>query len=112
MRKNRTILTPCMLFALPMLFALSACGGPHGERDDHHAHEEEQHAHGEAPHADEIILTEHQLHQAGIETEKVAPAPFAGVIRVGGQLSTPIGSEQTVVATADGILTYAGAAAV
>ena len=115
-----------MLFALPMLFALSACGGPHGERDDHHAHEEEQHAHGEeqhaheeeshahgeAPHADEIILTEHQLHQAGIETEKVAPAPFAGVIRVGGQLSTPIGSEQTVVANADGIVTYAGAAAV
>ena len=91
------------VFALLVLgaFGMVSCGHQHADKEEEHHHEE--------GHADEIVLTEHQMKQAGVATERVEAADFTHVIRVGGQLLSSVGDEQTVVATASGIVTFANA---
>lgn len=70
----------------------------HGETDQH-GHEADHH-----DHAGEIHFSAEQAEAAGLQLERVAPASFAGVIPVGGSIQSPLGEEQTVVATASGIV--------
>ena len=58
-------------------------------------------------HPDEIVFTRQQAEAAGLEVQTVAPAPFSGVIRTGGRIQPSQGSETTLAATADGIVTFA-----
>lgn len=73
----------------------SSCHGA----EEHHSGQEE-HAH-----ADEIVLTDAQARQIGIQTDTIRPAAFAGVLRASGQILPGIGDEQVVAATAAGIFT-------
>ena len=86
------------------------------EGEDPHDHEaahgdEERHGdeEGHRPaHSDEIIISPEKAEAIGIMTETVQPAPFAGVIRTGGQILPAQGDERTVAATSDGIISFTG----
>lgn len=60
----------------------------------------------EEKHADEIVFTQEQAAAAGVELETVAPGTFTNVIKVSGQIQSSLGDEQTVVATANGIVSF------
>lgn len=57
-------------------------------------------------HADEITFTQEQAADSGVKLETVAPGDFMNVIKAGGQIQSPLGDEQTVVATAGGIVSF------
>lgn len=57
-------------------------------------------------HADEIVFTQKQANEAGIKLETVFPGDFTNVIKVSGQIQAKFGNEQTVVATASGIVSF------
>lgn len=86
------------------------------EGEDPHDHEaahgdEERHGNEEGhrpAHSDEIIISPEKAEAIGIMTETVQPAPFAGVIRTGGQILPAQGDERTVAATSDGIISFTG----
>lgn len=75
-------------------------------------HEEDAHGHaaGEAGegHTDEIVIPAEKAAAAGIVAETVVPGPFSGVIKTGGQILPAQGDEMTVVAPADGIVSFGG----
>ena len=77
-------------------------------------HNHEADNHGEGKHNDshgaEIILSEKQATAAGVMTETVAEGEMMTAIRVSGVLMAGQGDEQTVAATAAGIVRLAGAA--
>lgn len=60
----------------------------------------------EEKHADEIVFTQKQADEAGMELETVKSGEFMNVIKVSGQIQSPLGDEQTVVATANGIISF------
>ncbi|ADV42899.1 efflux RND transporter periplasmic adaptor subunit [Bacteroides helcogenes] len=60
----------------------------------------------EEKHADEIVFTQKQADEAGMELETVKSGEFMNVIKVSGQIRSPLGDEQTVVATANGIISF------
>lgn len=70
--------------------------------------------HDDAPekagHADEIILSPQQAEAAGLALEIVTRSDFLNVIKVSGRIMSPPDEEQTVAATANGIVTFTGAA--
>ena len=81
----------------------------HGKEDPHdhgalHGHEET----GAAGHSDEIVIAPEKAEAAGITAEKIEPSAFSGVIRTGGQVLPAKGDERTLVATADGIVSFSG----
>lgn len=81
----------------------------HGKEDPHdhgalHGHEET----GAAGHSDEIVIAPEKAEAAGITAEKIVPSAFSGVIRTGGQVLPAKGDERTLVATADGIVSFSG----
>lgn len=91
---------------------LCSCGG-HNHNHDHAGeeatHNEAEHAEAAGQkhdHAGEIAFTKEQAKAAGLEIETVTPSTFHTVIRTSGQIVAPQGDEQTVVATASGVLTY------
>lgn len=100
---------------IPLLMTLAAlslgCSHDH-DHDAHHSHEADRHADAEHPeaeaghheHAGEIHFSTEQAVAANLQLEAIAPAPFTGVIRVGGIIQSPLGEEQTIVATANGII--------
>ena len=77
-------------------------------------HNHEADNHGEGKHNDshgaEIILSEKQAKAAGVMTETAAEGEMMTAIRVSGVLMAGQGDEQTVAATAAGIVRLAGAA--
>ena len=85
----------------------------HGADADVHAADADVHgadADAHDPHAaDEIVLTAAQARDAGLKVEKVSPQPFAGIIKVSGQIVSAVGAEHTVSATSSGIVTWTGA---
>jgi RND family efflux transporter MFP subunit len=95
-------LSRCVLI-LALMGCLTAC---HSHTADEHDHEQEA-AEGEHAHANEIHFSEAQAEAAGLTLETVAPGEFSSVIRVGGQLRASTGDEQTVTASAAGVLTPA-----
>lgn len=77
------------------------------EGEDPHEHEA-VHGHEESGNSDEIVLPAEKAAAAGVETETVAPAPFSGVIKTGGQILPAQGDEMTVVAVSDGLVSFEG----
>ena len=71
--------------------------------DSHKDHVDEA---GKHTHADEIVFTRKQAMEAGLKLETVTPGDFTDVIKVAGQIVSPLGDEQTVAATASGIVTF------
>lgn len=87
-----------------MAGCLVACSS--GDHDHGHDHEAEEHeAHGE--HAGEIIMTTEQMEKAGVKTETAKAADFMAVMKAAGQIGRPQGDEQTIAATASGIVRIA-----
>lgn len=66
-------------------------------------HEEES----DEKHHDEIVFTTQQAKAAGMMLEEVTKGEFCNVIKVSGQIEETFGGEQTIAATADGIVTFA-----
>ena len=86
---------------------LLCCCGEHSHGNDHadESEHKEETGHGH-DHAGEISFTKEQAKAAGLAIETVTPSTFHTVIRTSGQIVAPQGEEQTVVATASGILAY------
>ena len=91
----------------------------HAEGDGHDHEAEKEHEHSaddghdhsaetkEEAHADEIVFTKSQANAVDLKMELVAPATFRNVIKTSGQIQAPQGDEQTIVATSNGIVTFA-----
>lgn len=124
---------PILLCAMMALFAVG-CGknaksahddhdhehAAHHDHDEHeacdHDHDHEGHDHDAKDdhdhegHSDEITLTKAQAKAAGVRTETLRAGAFSQVIRVSGSILAAPGDEQTVVATAAGIVNFTAAA--
>ena len=102
------------ILAMSMFAVLLLCScGDHNHNHDHAgeeaSHNEAEHTEEEGhrhDHAGEIAFTKEQAKAAGLAIETVTPSTFHTVIRTSGQIVAPQGDEQTVVATASGVLTY------
>lgn len=81
----------------------------HSEAEAHGDHGETAGDHGNGAHGNEIILTPEQARAAGVKVEAIQPTEFHAAYATSGQLLAGQGAEQTVAATADGIVHYANA---
>lgn len=103
-----------LLAGMCTAFLLWSCNAGHNHEDphDHEAEHGAAEAHGaagaHAGHSDEIVISPEKAAAAGIMTETASPAEFSGVIRTGGQILSSRGDEMTVVAPADGIVSFGG----
>lgn len=87
-----------------IVMAAILCVGCQERHDDEHkdsVSQKEEHA------SDEIELSAAQARTIGLKTEAVRPAAFSGVVHVSGVIESSSGEERTVVATADGVVTFA-----
>ncbi|MCH5311704.1 MAG: efflux RND transporter periplasmic adaptor subunit [Prevotella sp.] len=95
-----------LIIAVALATALMFAGCGHGHsHDDKHEHGEE----AEAGHADATHFTKKQAEEAGLKTEKVTRQAFCGVISTSGEIQAVQGDEQTIAATADGIVYFRNA---
>ena len=89
----------------------------HGHSHDHsehnhsgHNHDHSGHNHGGSQsekHKDgEIVFTNAQAKEAGVQIEIVKPSDFSEVIKTGGEVLSAQGEERQIVATASGIVNY------
>jgi RND family efflux transporter MFP subunit len=76
----------------------------HAECDGHDHEDLEE----EGEHSDEIHFTEQQAEAVGLEVEEVTPGTFSHVIKTSGQILSAQGDEATIVATSNGIVSFAG----
>lgn len=117
---NRIITTLMACAAL----TLSGCGGhgghdhseqdapayeghAHAAHDGHHHEADEEDGGDDEGHSGEIVMKPEQARAAGVKVETLQPAAFQSSLRVSGQLLAGQGAEQTVAATADGIVRFA-----
>ena len=80
-----------------------------GHDHDHAGHNhssEDGHDH-ESEHSDEILFTRQQAEAVGLETEEIIPATFSYVIQTSGQILSAQGDETILVATSNGIVSFA-----
>ena len=83
---------------------LVSCTEARHEHEGHEEHAEtEEHHHG-----DEIVLEPEKAAAAGVETEKVKPGDFHGVIHTSGTILAASCDETTVVATTSGRIGQTG----
>lgn len=85
---------------------LTACSS--GDKHHDHDHEAEGHDEHDA-HTGEIIMATEQMEKAGVKTETVKAGDFTAVMKAAGQISRPQGDEQTIAATASGIVKFVNA---
>ena len=85
---------------------LTACSS--GDKHHDHDHEAERHNEHDA-HTGEIIMATEQMEKAGVKTETVKAGDFTAVMKAAGQISRPQGDEQTIAATASGIVKFVNA---
>lgn len=71
-----------------------------------HTTHQQQEEHDEHLNEGEIHFTPAQAANAGLQTEKTAAAPFAGVIRCGGSIITAPDDTKQIIAPVSGIITY------
>jgi RND family efflux transporter MFP subunit len=91
-----------------MALCLAACGSKtEADHDDHEAEAEHEHAAAKPHDSNEIHFAPQQAEAAGLTLETVAPGEFSSVVRVGGRLEAATGDEQTLSASAAGVLTPA-----
>lgn len=97
-------------------FAFTGCNSNQKEAEEHSSikaghTEDDGHDHGheekEDTHADEIIFTKSQAKAAGMETYLVKPGTFSNVIKTSGRIESAQGDEATIVATANGVVSFA-----
>ena len=114
------IITALMVCAA---LTLSGCGGHSGHEHSEHgteAHEGHEHPYHEGhnhdadedggdkeDHSGEIVMKPEQAQASGVKVETLQPSAFQSSLRVSGQLLAGQGAEQTVAATADGIVRFA-----
>lgn len=88
----------------------------HDHKDHDHAHEGHDHAaeisghahEGEAgAHSDEIIFTKAQAARTEFEVREIQPGTFHQVIKTTGQILSAPGDESVIVATNNGVVSYA-----
>lgn len=88
----------------------------HDHKDHDHAHEGHDHAaeisghahEGEAgAHSDEIIFTKAQAARTEFEVREIQPGIFHQVIKTTGQILSAPGDESVIVATNNGVVSYA-----
>ena len=88
----------------------------HDHKDHDHAHEGHDHAaeisghahEGEAgAHSDEIIFTKAQAARTEFEVREIQPGTFHQVIKTTGQILSAPGDESVIVATNNGVISYA-----
>ena len=77
--------------------------GNHGDKHGKDAKHEKETSHAETH------FTKKQAEDAGLKTEKVTRQAFYGVIRTSGEIQAVQGDEQTIAATADGIVYFRNA---
>lgn len=75
-----------------------------GESHSGHDHEEKN---KEAEHADEIIFTKAQAAKTDFQVEEVQPGTFHQVIKTTGQILPAPGDESAIVATHNGVISFA-----
>ena len=90
-----------------------------GESHEGHDHEEEGHNHEEEGHeghnheaeeqghSDEIIFTKAQAAKTDFEVREVQPGIFHQIIKTTGQIMPAPGDESVIVATSNGVVSYA-----
>jgi RND family efflux transporter MFP subunit len=81
-----------------------------GQTHAGHAHDEncrEDDDHGTEAHSDEIPFTKQQAEAVGLQVEEVVPGTFSQVIKTSGQILSAQGDEVTIVATSNGIVSFA-----
>ena len=106
MKTNKWIIG---IFALMMLMACGKKHDGHDHEGENHEHEKELQEKKEHDHeheADEIVFTHEQAKMCGLTTETVQPSSFHAVIHTSGMVQAQQGDEQTIVATASGILHF------
>jgi RND family efflux transporter MFP subunit len=101
-----------------ILWSCGHSGDGHGSHEGHDhetedAHGHEGHDHGstetaEGGHADEIVFSREQAEAVGLAVEEIAPGVFSSVIKTSGRILSAQGDEQVVVATSNGIVSFAG----
>jgi RND family efflux transporter MFP subunit len=85
----------------------TALKGGHEHVDgDGHDHSKDI-AEPEGGHTDEIVFTKAQAEAVGLQVETVSPSTFYQVIKTSGQIQASQGDEATVVATSNGIVSFA-----
>jgi len=77
-----------------------------GHDNDTNNHEGHDHAE-ESNHSDEIAFSNEQAKMAGLTTETVSTGTFHHVIKTSGQIQVSQGDEATIVATSNGIVSFA-----
>ncbi|WP_085536635.1 efflux RND transporter periplasmic adaptor subunit [Massilibacteroides vaginae] len=88
-------------------------GHDHSNEDEHDHSENDGHDHEgeklkeEGEHADEIVFTKEQAKAVGLTIETVAAGAFNQVIKTSGQIQASQGDEATIVATSNGIVSFA-----
>jgi RND family efflux transporter MFP subunit len=84
----------------------------HNHDDESHVDGEENleghdHSNEESSHTDEISFSKEQAQMAGLSTESVAVGTFHQVIKTSGKIQASQGDEATIVATSNGIVSFA-----
>ena len=77
-----------------------------GQDDETDSHEGHDHAE-ESSHSDEIVFSKEQAKMAGLTTEIISTSTFHHVIKTSGQIQVSQGDEATIVATSNGIVSFA-----
>ncbi|MDR0574188.1 MAG: efflux RND transporter periplasmic adaptor subunit [Tannerella sp.] len=92
-----------LLIVTTMLFTGCNSGNKNQNPAAKDAHE---HVDGDG-HSDEISFTKQQAEAAGLTVEEVMPGTFSHVIKTSGQILSAQGDEVTIVATSNGIVSFA-----
>lgn len=107
------------IIAAALLAAVTSCSHKHDhEKEEAHSEHKEGdgHNHGnekeDESHTGEIIFSKEQAKAADLEVQVVSKGMFNEVIRTSGKIQTAQGDEETIVATANGIVSFPGKAIV
>lgn len=94
----RKVYLPLLLYLA--IFMAYGCGGStqQATEDELHNHDEEN--------PDEIVFPASQAERTDFKVETVTVKPFAEVIKCGGRIMPAQGDQVTLIATADGVVSY------
>lgn len=101
---------PSIILVILSILFLSGC--KNASTHDHAAkvsenHEGNDHEHAHAEHGDEIIFTKAQAAQTDFKVEEIQPGTFHQVIKTSGQILPAPGDESALVATHNGVISFA-----
>ena len=84
--------------------------GCHSGDKNHDSATKDEHEHvdgDEHDHSNEIHFTKQQAETVGLQVEEIIPGTFSQVIKTSGQILSAQGDEVTIVATSNGIVSFA-----